>query len=183
MKKIIPISIVCLIAAIAIASCSSSYYTKRDVKQLEGLSLQYTTEFYKLSNKLNPCFTEPAKSDTVIKHSTDTIFNSLERFITGKPGKPDTIFLPGKTIRINMFTVIHDSIADNRALNTCLSISKASADSLLVMKTKGAQLRADKSSLIKWLIALSVVILSFVAFKVSKFLSGGAVLGVLKKVI
>ena len=183
MKKQNHITLICLMATFCIAGCSSAYYSKRDIKRLDALSLQNTAEFARLSNVLNPCFAGPAKSDTVIKRSTDTIFNSVERFVTGRPGKPDTIYLPCKTIRNNVFTVIHDTIADNRALTACVSSGRTTADSLLIMKTKGGQLESEKSSLIKWLIGLIVIIISLLAFSVSKFLNGGAVISGLKKFI
>ena len=183
MKKHHLIGIICLSIIIWITGCSQSYYTKRDIKRLDGLSLQYAGEFARLSNILNPCFTGHAKSDTVIKRSSDTVFNSVERYISGKPGKPDTIYLPGKTIKNNIFTIIHDTIADNRAITACAATGKASADSLLIMKIKRAQLVSDKSSLIKWVIGMSIALLTITAIGITKFLNGGSLISGLKKVI
>ncbi len=108
MKKLLLISLL-------IAGCGSSYYVKRDVNRLDGLSLQYPNEFAKLSNTINPCFTGAAKSDTIVKHTSDTIITAgMERLVPGAPGKPDTLYLPGKTIRNNIYTTIHDTVTDNR---------------------------------------------------------------------
>jgi len=173
-----------LLLSLLIAGCGSSYYAKRDIKRLDGLSLQYPNEFAKLSNMLNPCFTGAAKSDTAIKHISDTIITAgIERLVAGSPGKPDTLYLAGKTIRNNIYTTIHDTVMDNRALNASTVIAKSAADSLIIIKTKNIELRADESSLIKWIISLAVVLLSVLGFSVYKFFSGGAIFGTVKNLI
>src|SRR5579862_371470 len=130
MKKLLLISLL-------IAGCGSSYYAKRDIKRLDGLSLQYPNEFAKLSNMLDPCFTGAAKSDTVVKHTSDTIvIAGMERLVSGSPGKPDTLYLPDKTIRNNFFTTIHDTVTDNRALNAFSITTESAADSLIIIKTQ-----------------------------------------------
>ena len=186
MKK--PITVTALItllllAVIMIAGCGPSYYINRDVKKLDALSLQYNTEFTRLSNELNPCFIAAAKSDTVVKHTADTIISSVERLAPGNPGRPDTLYLQGKTIRNNVFTLIHDTVRDNRALNACSAIGRAASDSLLVIKTQNIQLKGDKSSLIKWVTGLGVVLLIFLGISVYRFVSGGAILGTVKNLI
>jgi hypothetical protein len=173
-----------LLLTLLIAGCGSSYYVKRDTKRLDGLSLQYPNEFAKLSNLINPCFTGTAKSDTVIKHTSDTIITAgIERFVTGTAGKPDTVYLPGKTIRNNTYTTIHDTVPDNRALNASTVIAKSAADSLIITKTQNMELKTDKSSLIKWVIGLGVVLLSLLGFSIYRFFSGGAILGTVKGLI
>jgi|GEM_PF-1985444 hypothetical protein len=177
MKKI-------LILSLLLAGCGSAYYANRDVKRMDGLSLQYPGEFAKLSNQLNPCFTGKAKSDTIIKQVSDTVVSAgIERLIPGAPGKPDTLYLPGKTIKNNIYTTIHDTIPDNRALNACRGTEKSAADSLLIIKTQSAQLKADKSSLIKWVTGLALLLLVFLGISVYKFFSGGAVLGLVRKLV
>ena len=173
-----------LLLPLFIAGCGSSYYVKRDVKRLDGLSLQYPNEFTRLSNLVNPCFTGIAKSNTVVKHTSDTIVTAgIERLVPGKTGKPDTLYLPGKTIRDNIYTTIHDTVTDNRALNACNVIAKSTADSLIIIKTQNIQLKADKSSLIKWVIGLAVLLLSFCGIGIYRFFSGGAILGTVKKLV
>jgi len=177
MKKLLLISLL-------IAGCGSSYYATRDVKRLDGLSLQYPNEFAKLSNMINPCFTGAAKSDTVVKHTSDTIVTAgIERLVPGSPGKPDTLYFPGKTIRNNIYTTIHDTVTDNRALNASAVIAKSSTDSLIIIKTQNVELKTDKSSLIKWVIGLAIVLLSFLGFSIYKFFSGGVILGTVKNFI
>jgi hypothetical protein len=177
MKKLLLISLL-------IAGCGSSYYAKRDIKRLDGLSLQYPNEFTKLSNMINPCFTSAAKSDTVVKHTSDTIIAAaIKRLVPGGPGKPDTIFIPGKTIRSNIYTTIHDTVPDNRALNASNVIAKSAADSLIIIKTQNVELKTDKSSLIKWVIGFAIVLLSVLGFSIYKFFSGGAILGTVKNLI
>ncbi len=173
-----------LLISLFITGCGSSYYAKRDIKRLNGLSLQYPNEFAKLSNMLNPCFTGAAKSDTVIKHTSDTIVTAgIERLVPGSAGKPDTLYLPGKTIRNNIFTTIHDTVTDNRALNAFNISAKSAADSLIIIKTQSMELKAGKSSLIKWVIGLAVVLLSVLGLSIYKFFSGGAILGTVKNFI
>jgi hypothetical protein len=168
-----------LLLSLFIAGCRSSYYVNRDVKLLDGLSLQYPKEFTRLSNLINPCFTRIAKSDTVVKHTSDTIVTLIE----GKPGKPDTIYRPGKTISNNIYTTIHDTVADNRAINACNVIAKSAADSLIIIKTQNIQLKADKSTLIKWVMGLVVVLLIFFGACIYRFFSGGAILGTVRKLV
>jgi hypothetical protein len=173
-----------LLLTLLIAGCGSSYYVKRDIKHLDGLSLQYPNEFAKLSNMINPCFTGAAKSDTVVKHTSDTIVTAgIERLVPGRPGKPDTLYFRGKTIRNNIYTTIHDTVTDNRALNASHVIAKSAADSLIIIKTQNAELKIDKSSLIKWVIGLAVVLFSVLGFSIYKFFSGGAILGTVKNII
>jgi hypothetical protein len=177
MKKI-------LLLSLFIAGCGSSYYAKHDVKRLDDLSLQYPKEFARLSNLINPCFTGIAKSDTVVKHTSDTIVTAgIERLVAGKPGKPDTLYLAGKTITNNIYTTIHDTVTDKRAVNACNVIAKSAADSLIVIKTQNIQLKADKSSLIKWVIGLAVLLLIFFGTGIYRFISGGAILGTVKKFV
>ena len=164
--------------------CGTSYYVKRDIKRLDGLSLQYPNEFAKLSNLINPCFTGAAKSDTLVKHTSDTIVTAaIERLVPGGPGKPDTLYLPGKTIRNNIYTTIYDTVTDNRALNASTVIAKSAADSLIIIKTQNVELKTDKSSLIKWVIGLAVILLSLLGLSIYKFFSGGAILGTVKNLI
>jgi hypothetical protein len=186
MKKPITVTVIIVLLltiVIAIASCGPSYFMKRDVKKLDALSLQYNTEFARLSNELNPCFTGAAKSDTVVKHTTDTVINSVERLVPGKPGRPDTLYLPGKSIRNNVFTTVHDTVWDNRALNACKAIDKAASDSLLIIKTQNFQLKAAKSGLIKWVTGLGLALLIFLGTGVYRFVSGGAIVGTVKNLI
>jgi hypothetical protein len=182
MKKNLTV-VIAINLAIALTGCGSSWYVKRDIKKLDGLSIQYPTEFARLSNELNPCFTGTLKSDTVVQRSSDTVINSIEHFVVGEPGKHDTLYLPGKTIRNNIYITIHDTIPDNRALNACAVISKKAADSLLIIKTQSSQLRTDKGSLIKWVIALGIAILAIIGINIYKFFSGGAVAGIVKKAL
>jgi hypothetical protein len=173
-----------LLLSLFIAGCGSSYYAKRDVKRLDGLSLQYPKEFARLSNLINPCFTGMAKSDTVIKQTSDTIVMArIERLVPGNPGKPDTLYLPGETIRNNIYTTIHDTVTDSRAISTCNLIARSSADSLLICKTQNIQLNAGKTSLIKWVTGLAVLLLIFLGTGIYRFISGGAVLGAVKKLL
>ena len=178
MKKTISIVLLCLFTG-----CSTSYYVKRDTKRLDGLSLQYPAEFASLANKLDPCFTGQAKSDTLTKQTVDTIFNSVERLIPGKPGQPDTVYMPGKIIRDNILTTIHDTLADNRALTACAASGKTSADSLLSVKTMDTQLSAEKGSLVKWVIGLALALLLITGISIYKFLSGGAITGLIKNAV
>ncbi|HEY8780712.1 MAG TPA: hypothetical protein VIM16_03785 [Mucilaginibacter sp.] len=168
---------------IVITGCGPSYYIKRDVKKLDVLSLQYNTEFTRLSNELNPCFTGVAKSDTIVKHTADTIINQVERLVPGKPGRPDTLYLQGKTIRNNVFITVHDTVWDNRALNACTVIGKVTSDSLLIIKTQNIQLKTVKSGLIKWVTGLAVALLLFLGTGVYRFVSGGAIAETVKELI
>jgi len=180
MKKTITAAVIItlLLPIVAwIAGCGPSYYIKRDVKKLGILSLQYNTEFARLSNKLNPCFTGIAKSDTVVKYTTDTLINKVERLVPGKPDRPGALYLPCKTIRHNVFTTVYDTVWDNRALNACNTVGKAASDSLLIVKTQNNRLKAGEGNLIKWVIGLAVVLLIFLVMGVYRFINGGAVLG------
>ena len=162
-----------LLLSIFITGCGSSYYIKRDVKRLDGLSLQYPSEFARLSNLVDPCFTGIAKSDTVVKHTSDTIVTAgIERLVPGQPGKPDTLYLAGETTRNNIFTTIHDTVTDSRALKAIDAVAKIAADSLIITKTQNIQLKANKSSLIKWVAGLAVALLFVLAISIYKFFSG-----------
>jgi len=173
-----------LFLSLFIAGCRSSYYVNRDVKRLDGLSLQYPKEFARLSNLINPCFTRIAKSGRVVKQTSDTIITAgAEPLIQGKPGKPDTIYRPGKTIRNNIYTTIHDTLTDNRAINACNVFAKSAADSLIVIKTQSIQLKADKSALIKWVIGLAVLLLIFFGTCIYRFSIGDVILGAVKKLV
>jgi hypothetical protein len=181
MKKLT--ATVSIILLLLITGCSSSWYVKRDIKKLEGLSLQYPNEFASLSDKLNPCFKAAAKSDTVVRTTTDTVTNSMERLIPGQPGKPDTLYLPGKTIKNNIYSTIHDTVQDSRALSLCTIEGKTVSDSLIIVETQSTQLRAEKSGLIKWVISLGVLLLTIIGVSIYKFFSGGALIDAAKKVI
>jgi hypothetical protein len=173
-----------LLLSLLIVGCGSSYYVKRDTKRLDGLAIQYPNEFEKLSNMINPCFTVAAKSDTIVKHTSDTIITAgIERLVPGAPGKPDTVYFPGKTIRNNIYTTIHDTVTDNRALNASTILAKSAVDSLIIIKTQSMELKTDKINLIKWVIGLGVVLLAVLGFSVYKFFSGGAILGTVKNLI
>jgi hypothetical protein len=182
MKKLL-ITIATVFLLLTLTACNSSWYVKRDVKRLEVLSLEYPNEFAILSNKLNPCFKEIAKSDTIIRHTTDTIDNSIERLVAGKPGKPDTLYLPGKTIRNNVYTTVHDTLSDNRALSALIISGKITADSLIIVKTQNTLLISNKVSLIKWVVGLSLILLSAMGVSIYKFLSGGVITDTLKKIV
>jgi hypothetical protein len=150
---------------------------------MDGLSLQYPNEFARLSNLINPCFTGKAKSDTTIKRVSDTVINAVTQLIPGKAGTPDTLYLPGKTIRNNIYTTVHDTIPDNRALNACNINARSAADSLLIIKTQNIQLKTDKGSLIKWLISLAVALLVLMGISIYKFVTGGVVAGTIKTLL
>ena len=173
-----------LLLSMFIAGCGSSYYIKHDVKRLDGLSLQYPNEFARLSNLVDPCFTGFAKSDTVVKQTSDTIITAgIERLVPGQPGKPDTLYIPGKTIRNNIFTTIHDTVTDSWALKAVDAVAKIAADSLIITKTQNIQLKANKSSLIKWVAGLALTLLFVLGISVYKFFSGGAIAGTVKNLI
>ncbi|MHB8209072.1 hypothetical protein [Mucilaginibacter sp.] len=172
MKKIILIATACLLAG-----CSQSWYQQRDIKKLDGLSLQYSAQFAQLANKLVPCFNGVAKSDTVkTEGKADTIYTPGS---TSTVVKNDTVYntitQPGRQVTIPNFITIRDTIPDNRALTDCSLAAKIKADSLATVKIQYSQLDKTKDSLLWWVIGLGLAILLFIIWKIYIFISGGVV--------
>lgn len=158
---------------------------KREIAKLQVYSIRYPAEFKILANTIDPCFTGVAKSDTVIKiGKADTVNLPGSTVITHvKDTVIKTITLPGKKITQPVYTTIHDTVTNDRALQACQSVQKGISDSLVVVKT---QLVSTKGNLNIWrwiAICAGALILIFIVVKVYAFFSGGAAASAIKKVV
>jgi hypothetical protein len=153
MKRYIPLLLL-------LCSCSTSFYQKRDIAKLDALAIQQQTEFKRLANLLDPCFTATAKSDTVIKFHSDTI--TTPGFITISRLKDTivkTVTLPGKQVTTQRIVTIRDTIPDNRALTACGALFSVKADSLNKVKAKLEVITSENTHKLYWIIGLALALL------------------------
>lgn len=164
-----------------LASCSAAKKEAREIAAMQVYAVRYPGPFKILANQEDPCFPVAAKSDTVIKIDSVIIAGKTDTVFTRGKGdtiiKTITIKLPG-TIK-NTTKTIHDTIPDNRALQSCQAYSKRYSDSLITVKTQlaGKTKAASKYQLWFWLLAgsLMALIVGFAVIKTYLFFSGGAI--------
>ena len=148
---------------------------------MEVYAVRYPASFAGLANRLNPCFTGPAKSDTVTEYHTDTLIAEKQVFIKGANGKPDTVKLPGRIFVKTVTNNIHDTITNNRAIADISGRITIKSDSLIKINQNLAN---EKSDLSTWrLIALisGGLLLILIVITVYKFVTGGWATGIIRK--
>jgi uncharacterized membrane protein YuzA (DUF378 family) len=164
-----------ILAGVAALLCLSCNVQKYQVRRLDALSLQQPSEFLRLSDLLNPCFSGKAKSDTVIiAGKTDTIV---------KPGAPvitrrnDTVFSTlHDTLYVHKTVIqsIHDTVPDSRGLASAEArIEDCSAQKIAAV-TQLSDSQATAKTRLYWIIGLAALIGITVVIKVYSLFSGGA---------
>jgi len=176
MKKLL------IIPLLFLFGCSASYKAQRDTKKLGALAVQYPNELARLSNWLYPCFSGPAKSDTVFSTHTDTLMSEGS---TVTVRLNDTVFVtktpPGKVITKTNTITIHDTIADNRYAQFINTQYEAKKDSLSALKALYINEHRQKNKF-QWLFIGSIaLIIGWLFYSVYKTLSGGGLLKLFKR--
>lgn len=175
------------VISVLLCSCSQSWYQRRDIKKLVALSIKQPTEFLRLSDLINPCFTGKAKSDTIkTKGKPDTVVlpGEIKVMITMQHDTVvKTITLPGKQVTIPYFTTIHDTIPDTRAIASLQAqLNQCGTE----QTTATTQLADAKKTSNRWMwiaIGCMALIVITVVVKVYSFFSGGGLVSAAKKII
>jgi hypothetical protein len=144
---------------------------KQQIRRLDGLVLQQPSEFARLSNLINPCFTGRAKSDTVVKSDTVKLpgnTNVLITHIRDTVIKTITITLPGRII--NHILTIHDTVPDTRALANCTEAAKADREQRIQSDTKLQDSEKIAQVRLYWLIGVITLLIALGIWNVYKMI-------------
>jgi len=159
---------------------------KRNQERMEVYAVRYPSQFKILTNTLDPCFNGIAKSDTVVvKGKPDTVITPGGT-TTITSIKKDTVYVTKtvyKTVIQPVTKTIHDTVSDNRALQSSQAIYKIKSDSLVTVKAQLKQTSHSESIWRLFTLVLGVFIIGFIVIKVYTLFSGGGEVSAIKKLI
>jgi hypothetical protein len=130
---------------------------RRQLDKLDEYAVKYPTEMQGLANRLYPCFSGKAKSDTVISTHTDTL---TKDGVTTIVKVKDTVYVT-KTVPIRTIKTlaIHDTVTNDRAISYLNTQVKVKADSLNKVSAKLEVISSENTHKLYWIIGLAFALL------------------------